>query len=129
MGVPQIENQAIVGFHWRPGCQDLLERLGSRFTLCLWSVSNRRYLDKILQHGLKRFFAETFSWDELPCSWKDIRKINADWLIDDSPHHSEAAREFGLDSKYVVVPAYGSPEDNADPLGWVRLIEETVLKT
>jgi hypothetical protein len=25
-----------------------------------------------------------------------------------------------------VVPAYGSPEDTADPLGWVRQVEAAV---
>jgi FMN phosphatase YigB (HAD superfamily) len=40
-------------------------------------------------------------------------------LVDDSPHHREAASRLGLAAAYIVVPAYGSPEDQADPLGWV----------
>ena len=31
-----------------------------------------------------------------------------------------------MESAYIVVPAYGSPEDSADPLGWVRLVEAAV---
>ena len=27
---------------------------------------------------------------------------------------------------YVVIPAYGCPEDAADPLAWVRLVEQAV---
>jgi hypothetical protein len=44
-------------------------------------------------------------------------------LVDDSPHHREAAAKHGLADRYVVVPVYGSPEDAADPLAWVRLVE------
>ena len=31
-----------------------------------------------------------------------------------------------VDSAYVVVPQYGSPEDTTDPLSWVRLVESAV---
>jgi hypothetical protein len=123
LGVPLIEGDAIAGFQARPGCLQLLGWLRPRFTLCLWSVSNRRYLDKVLAFGLSKWFAETYSWDELPGAWKDIRRIKADLLIDDSPHHREAAAKHGLADRYVVVPVYGGPEDAADPLGWVRLVE------
>jgi hypothetical protein len=123
LGVPLIEGDAIVGFQIRPGCLELLGRLRPRFTLCLWSVSSRRYLHKVLAFGLSAWFAETYSWDELPASWKDVRRIGADLLVDDSPHHREAAASHGLADRYVVVPAYGSPEDVADPLGWVRQVE------
>jgi hypothetical protein len=33
----------------------------------------------------------------------------------------------GLADRYIVVPAYGSPEDTADPLAWVRLVERAVV--
>ena len=126
LGVPLIEGGGIVGFQTRPGCLELLERLHPHFTLCLWSVSPRRYLDKCLSFDLRRWFEESYSWDELPGSWKDIRRIRADFLIDDSPHHRAAAMKHGLEDGYVVVPMYGGPEDDADPLGWVRLVEEAV---
>lgn len=126
LGVPLIEADAIVGFQTRPGCLDLLERLRPRYTLCLWSVSSRRYVEKCLSFGLARWFAETYSWDELPSPWKDIRRIGADLLVDDSPHHREAAARHGLADRYVVVPVYGGPEDVADPLAWVRLVERAV---
>jgi hypothetical protein len=126
LGVPLIEGNAIVGFQLRPGCLDLLERLRDRFTLCLWSVSGRRYLDKVLSFGLSGWFAQTYSWDELPAPWKDVRRIDADFLIDDSPHHRDAAQKHGLADRYVVVPVYGGAEDAADPLAWVRLVEQAV---
>jgi hypothetical protein len=126
LGVPLIDGDAIVGFQVRPGCLELLERLRPRCTFCLWSVSNRRYIDKCLSFGLSAWFAETYSWDELPGPWKDVRRIGADLLVDDSSHHREAAAKHGLDSRYVVVPVYGGPEDRADPLAWVRLVERAV---
>jgi hypothetical protein len=128
LGVPIIEGDAIVGFQTRPGCLDLLGRLRPHFTLCLWSVSDRRYVDKCLSFGLASWFSETYSWNDLSSSWKDIRRIAADFLIDDSPHHREAAKTHGLADRYVVVPVYGSPEDAADPLVWVRLIESAVVR-
>jgi hypothetical protein len=124
LGVPLIEGNTIVGFQCRPGCVELLSRLQSRFVLCVWSVSNRRYLDRCLSFGLNRWFAETYSWDDLPGSWKDVRRIGADLLVDDSPHHREAAQKHGLADRYVVVPIYGGPEDVADPLAWIRLVEQ-----
>jgi FMN phosphatase YigB (HAD superfamily) len=122
LGVPVIDGAAIVGRQGRPGCVELLGKLRTRFTLCLWSVSSRRYVDKALSYGLGDWFVETYTWDEMPGSWKDVRRIRADLLVDDSPHHRDAARTHGLEAAYVVVPPYGSPAD-ADPLEWVRLVE------
>jgi hypothetical protein len=126
LGVPCIEGAEIVGWQLRPGCLDLLARLQPRFVLCLWSVSNRRYVDRALSFGLGAWFAETYSWDELPVRWKDVRRIRADFLVDDSPYHRSSARALGLESAYIVVPQYGSPEDDADPLLWVRQVEAAV---
>ena len=126
LGVPLIDGVTMVGWQTRPGCLELLAGLRPRFLLCLWSVSNRRYVEKALSYGLGDYFAETYSWDELPARWKDVRRIRADWLVDDCPVHVENARTAGIEAAYVLVPAYGSPEDSADPLGWVRLVEEAV---
>jgi hypothetical protein len=94
-----------------------MRRLRPHFTLLLWSVSGRGYLDRCRSFGLSGWFAETYSWDEMPSSWKDVRRIKADLLVDDGPHHREAAMKHGLADRYVVVPAYGGPEDAADPVG------------
>jgi hypothetical protein len=126
LGVPLIEGNTIVGFQVRPGCLELLGQLRSRFTLCLWSVSSRRYLDKVLSFGLGRWFSATYSWDELPGPWKDVRRIGADILVDDSPHHRQAAEKYGLAGHYIVVPGYGGPEDVADPLAWAHLVEQVL---
>ena len=126
LGVPLIDGPNVVGWQMRPGCAELLDCLQAEFGLLLWSVSSRRYVDKALSFGLGHWFAESYSWDELPASWKDVRQLRVDFLVDDSPHHREKAERLGLEAFYIVVPAYGSPEDVADPLGWVRLIESTV---
>lgn len=126
LGVPLIDGANIVGWQMRPGCAELLERLQEEFRLVLWSVSPRRYVDKALSFGLGRWFTESHSWDELPARWKDVRQLRADFLVDDSPHHREVAEKLGLGAAYIVVPAYGSPEDAADPLAWVRLVESVV---
>jgi hypothetical protein len=128
LGVPLTDGWGVVGWQMRPGCADLLDRLGHKFELVLWSVSPRRYVDKALAAGLGRWFAESHSWDEVPSTWKDVRRLRVDWLVDDSPHHAEAAAEFGLASRYVVVPAYGSPEDVTDPLAWVRQVEAAIAR-
>lgn len=125
LGVPVIDGATMAGWQIRPGCVDLLDRLRTRFALCLWSVGSRRYVEKALSFSLRNRFAETYSWDELPTPWKDVRRINADYLVDDSPHHRDAARAHGLEAAYIVVPQYGSPDDAADPLAWVRLVEST----
>jgi hypothetical protein len=127
LGVPLIEGQDVAGWQMRPGCAGLLDRLRPEFELVLWSVSPRRYVDKALSFGLGRWFVESHSWDELPARWKDVRQVRADFLVDDSPHH-RAAERVGLATAYIVVPAYGSPEDVADPLAWVRLVEAAVVR-
>lgn len=123
LGVPLIDGENVVGWQMRPGCAELLDRLKPKFQLVLWSVSPRRYLDKALSFGLGRWFTESHSWDELPSQWKDVRRLQADFLVDDSPHHREAAEQGGLSAAYIVVPAYNSAEDVADPLAWVKPIE------
>ena len=126
LGVPLIDGPNVVGWQMRPGCAKLLDLLRLEFELVLWSVSPRRYVNKALAFGFDRWFAESYSWDEVPASWKDVRRIRADFLVDDSPHHMQAAERLGLAASYILVPAYGSPQDAADPLAWVRLIESAV---
>src|SRR5207302_6385354 len=107
LGVPVIHGSAMAGWQLRPGCVELLGRLRSRFDLCLWSVANRQYVDKALAYNLRDFFKEVYTWDELPTPCTDLRRIGAHFLVDDSPHHREAAQRHGLESGYIVVPAYG----------------------
>ncbi len=126
LGVPLIEGSTIVGWQLRAGSAGLLDRLKTGYSLCLWSVSDRRYVAKALSFGLSRWFREVYTWDEIPAQWKDVRRIAADYLVDDSPHHREQATAHGISSAYIVVPAYGSPEDVVNPLGWAQLVEETV---
>ncbi|MGF1579832.1 MAG: hypothetical protein ACFCD0_10755 [Gemmataceae bacterium] len=118
LGVPLIGQDRIIGFVERTGLRELLPRLQD-FELCIWTVSNRSYLDTIFLFGLGEFFDETYSWDEKPCLWKDVHEIPVDYLIDDSQYHRDAALEQELADRYIIVPAFGSPEDVSDPLGWV----------
>ncbi|WP_020558429.1 NIF family HAD-type phosphatase [Thiofilum flexile] len=122
LGTPIIHNNSIIGFNLRTGCHELLTELAQDHDLILWTVSTRSYVEKVLAYGLTGYFKEIYSWDELACEWKDIRRIHVDYLIDDSPHHQDEAQKYGLESHYIVVPAYGSPEDCQDALLWVKQI-------
>lgn len=126
LGVPLTDGRNLFGWQLRPGCSELLERIRQDFAVCLWSVAGRQYVDKALSFGLEKWFKEVYTWDELPGRWKDIRRIGASFLVDDSKHHRDEAARQGLGSRYIVVPAYGSPKDNADPLAWIRLVEAAI---
>jgi len=120
LGTALTDGYSLTGFNIRKGCIDLLDSLKDEYDLVLWTVSNRIYLNKILSFGFPMYFVRTYSWDEIPCEWKDIRKINATFLVDDSIHHKEAAKQ--LESRYIIIPAYGSHEDVNDPLLWTKQI-------
>lgn len=123
LGVPCVDETGLTGFRWRTGAEQLLKELAQDHYLILWSVSQRTYIDKVLQYGLQPYFKEHYSWNERPCEWKDIRTIQADCLIDDSPYYQQCAALYGLEKHYCVVPAYGSPEDNANERLWVTQIK------
>jgi hypothetical protein len=108
LGVPVIENDQIVGFRAREGAAELLAELSQKRALILWTVSLRSYLDKVLGYGLGRYFTETYTNDEIAVTWKDIRRLQANYLIDDSSHHAEEACKRGFQRGYIVVPAFGS---------------------
>lgn len=127
LGVPITDGLSVVGFQMRPGCAELLTDLRRSYTLVLWSVSSRRYVDKALDHGLRGFFDKAWSWDEHPCRWKDVRQLGVDWLVDDSEQHIAEAERCDIADRYILVPAYGSPADNADPLAWVRRVRAALL--
>ena len=123
LGVPVLQAERMIGFQLRTGCADLLARLQRQHWLVLWSVSNRRYVEKALAFGMAQFFVKVYTWDEIPWSWKDVRQLQIDLLIDDSDYHLRQAEKHGIAERYILVPAYGSPEDSADPLRWIDTIE------
>lgn len=127
LGVPIIDGVEIVGFRFRDGCVDLLKKLQKDSDIILWTVSNRRYVEKILSFGLKEFFVETYSWDDISISWKDVRKIKADFLIDDSRHHFEEAVKNGIAKHYIVIEPFGSLKDFENPVYWIEQIEEVLF--
>jgi NLI interacting factor-like phosphatase len=123
LGVPLLENQQMVGFQLRTGCAELLTSLQPVHTLILWSVSSRRYVEKALASGLSTFFKEVYTWEEIPSSWKDVRVLQVDYLIDDSEHHFRQSQKIGISEHYILVPAYGSPDDIADPMSWIERVK------
>lgn len=125
--IHELTNE-ILGFRLRPGCEALLKRLHARFTLCLWSTSNRWYVNEVLAFGLQEHFDESFAGDEIGGDWKDLRKTGVLYLVDDNPYHRACADKAGLRSAaYIVIPSLGSPEDQADPQRWIRIIESALL--
>lgn len=127
LGVPVIDGSEIVGFRFREGGVELLQKLGKDFDLILWTVSSRSYVEKILAFGLKKYFSEIYCWEDISTSWKDVRRIRADFLIDDSPHHFEAAVKSGISERYIVIEAFGSVKDFENPLYWIEQIEEVLF--
>jgi len=123
LGIPKIHDNRMTGFHIRKGALSLLEALTPHFILCLWSVSNRGYVDKALAFGLGQYFAETYSWNELPVRWKDIRRLELAYLIDDNPYHREMAAQWGIMDQYIVVP-----EDRRYPIVWVSQVKQILFK-
>lgn len=108
------------------GCGELLDDLEKNFHLVLWTASNRSYADKALMYGLNTYFKETYSWDEIPKNWKDTRILNIDYLIDDSIYHKNIAAKHNIESRYIVVPAYGSEIDTENPRLWIDIIREVL---
>jgi len=127
LGATVTDSTAIIGFRLRDGCLELLKQLESKYQLVLWTVANRSYLNKVLAFGLKDYFQETYSWDDIASSWKNIRQINVEFLIDDDEYHIEMAKQYGLKHHYIIVPAYGSLEDEIEPFKWVQQIEKRLL--
>lgn len=128
LGVPIIDGVEIIGFRFREGCEELLQRFEKDFNLILWTVSNRRYVEKILSFGLMKYFSEIYCWEDISTSWKDVRRIKADFLIDDSRHHFEKALEEGISERYIVVEPFGSPKDFENPLFWIEQIDEVLFR-
>lgn len=127
LGTTLTDSHNIIGFNTRQGCGELFASLTPLYHLVLWTVSQRSYLDKVLSFGLSQYFSETYSWDEIPETWKDIRKIQVEYLIDDNYYHREIAKQNHLENHYIIVPAYGSQEDNQDPLLWTKIIKNILL--
>ncbi|NUM35279.1 MAG: hypothetical protein HUU50_12085 [Candidatus Brocadiae bacterium] len=126
LGVPLINGSSLSGWQNRQGSCELLDHLQNFCQLLLWSVSPRLYVNKALAYGLNHWFKESYSWDEMPDRWKDVRQLHVDFLVDDSEYHRQEAKRFGMESAYIVVPSYGSPQDVADPLYWVHQIKMAI---
>lgn len=85
----------------RPGMVDLLSQLKNEgHTLTLWTNSaRRRALEIIHYHNLKNYFSKCIFREDYDKHNeglnKDIRKINADILIDDDPDEISYTRKMG----------------------------------
>ena len=131
LGAAIINQNNLLGFNIRVGCLDLLDDLlAKNYELVLWSISYRSYVDEVLafNNGIfKTFFSRSYAWEDINSKWKDVRLIDVDFLVDDSPHHRDKASQYGLSEHYIIVPQYGSAEDVAHPHLWVRLVAEKLL--
>jgi hypothetical protein len=127
LGATITNSTSIIGFQPRTGCYEILKKLKLRYQLILWTASRRSYLNKVLVFGLGDYFQETYSWDDIAKSWKDIRHINASYLIDDDEYHLEMAQKYGLKSRYIIIPPYGSFTDEKEPHRWIWQIQEKLL--
>jgi FMN phosphatase YigB (HAD superfamily) len=127
LGVPVTDGRSVIGWQMRPGCPELLAELGQQHDLVLWTVSNRSYVQKCLAFGLESYFRSWVTWDELPGRWKDVRTLGVDYLVDDSEYHRELAEPHGLAGRYIMVPAYGSVEDQRNPLEWVAPVKALLI--
>ena len=77
---------------------------------------------------MKKYFSEIYCWEDISTSWKDVRRIKADFLIDDSSHHFEKALEKGISEQYIVIEPFGSPKDFENSLFWIKQIEEVLFR-
>ena len=83
-GLPVLRLGALLGYRTRD------EELASNHHVICVEVAGRQYaiyVDKILGFGLRRYFREIYSADELPATWKDPRKLKADYVIDVVQEH------------------------------------------
>jgi FMN phosphatase YigB (HAD superfamily) len=103
----------------RPGIVDLLLQLkGEGHILTLWTNSARtRALEIINYHNLKQYFTkcifrEDYDKNNEGCN-KDIRKINADILIDDDQDEIRFTRKIGK-TGILIKPfrGEGAPDEN-----------------
>jgi hypothetical protein len=127
IAVALVDSKSLLGFTVRQGSADLLNELLPIFDLVLWSSSPRSYVDRALSSHFGVYFKESYSWDEMPCRWKDVRMAKVDYLVDDSDHHFVEARKCNIGPQYIVVPAFGTPEDAVDPLAWTRIVRRRLL--
>jgi TFIIF-interacting CTD phosphatase-like protein len=127
LGTAITDSNSLIGFNIRNGCLELLEELDKHYQLILWTSSQRSYLDKILHFGLSQYFFETYSWDDISELWKDIRRIQVEYLIDDDSYQYDTALKNQLEQHYIIIPPYGCKEDNNDPLLWTKIIKDVLL--
>ncbi|WP_372370546.1 NIF family HAD-type phosphatase [Candidatus Uabimicrobium sp. HlEnr_7] len=127
LGTAISDGYNIVGFNIRQGCLELLNFISSQHELVLWTVSNRSYLNKVLNyHNLANYFSETYAWEDVKEKWKDVRRFHLDLLIDDSNYHKQQAKQYAIEHRYIIIPEYGSPQDNSDSLLWTKLVRQAI---
>lgn len=114
----------------RPGIVDLLLQLkGEGHKLTLWTNSGRtRALEIIAYHNLKQYFSRCIFREDYDKNneglKKDIRKINADILIDDDPDEIRYTRKIGK-TGIPIKPFRGNsaPDENE-----LTAIHQTIKK-
>lgn len=127
LATPIVDERGVIeSFQWRSGAFEFLEELSRDHELVLWSVRPRVYVNKALDAGLSAYMSASYSWDERPHAFKDIRNIGADWLVDDSEEYKQQASAMGIGHRYIQVPAIGTRQDRTAPTAWRFLIRKNL---
>lgn len=121
---PVMKGDTPVAYIYRDG-DEIIDRLRQDFDLILWSAEKPDIVEEFLDVERQQF-AEVHFWHDNAFHWKDVREINADFLIDDDPHHLEIAMTVGIWERYILVEPLGSPKDIEDPFLWAKTIENAL---
>ncbi|MGE0432268.1 MAG: NIF family HAD-type phosphatase [Planctomycetota bacterium] len=128
LGTAVVDAFDVIGFTLRPGCIELLADLAQHYELVLFTAAPRRYVEKVFAFtGLGEWFAEQVTADEWPYGLKDPRFARAEFLVDDLDDHRRFGIEQGIGSQYIIIPAFGSPDDEREPDRWSRIVRDLLL--
>lgn len=124
----------------RPGALDLLTHLKDLgHTLILWTRRDKAFVKNLnyTNADLVGVFAEVYTKKDIeliqdipgysPHSFKDVRLVKADFLVEAKPIYKAYAKSFGMDDKYLIVPDFRK-ENYQEPSKWkVRVLGEEVI--
>ena len=119
---PVLKGKSLVAITDRDGSEKLIKRLNQDFDLILWSTEEEGLVNEVLFFE-NHYFSEVHYWEDNAFHWKDVRAINADFLIDDDPHHLETAMTVDIWDRYILIDPFGSPKDIEEPFRWAKIIE------
>ena len=128
LGMAVVNDRSLIDFTLRPGARELLADLAEHFELVLFTAAPRHYVEKVFAFtGIDRWFADSVTADEWTDLYKDPRFVNAEFLVDDLEEHRDYGARRGIGSKYIIVPAFRSDDDDREPDRWHRLVRDQLL--